>query len=122
MLKEISVINLLVLLSLILTAFFIGFNRGGGIIEPLLIKDFMMPSVVLLSTLIAAFMAIKTLNNSKRSEVLKNTLDAIDNKLFKGEKRVKLELACTLLTQKVDREESFKALVRLRTTATRFVN
>ncbi|WP_368085255.1 DUF4760 domain-containing protein [Vibrio splendidus] len=120
--KETSLINVLILLSMVLIAFFVGVHIGGVLIGNLSIKDFMTPSVALMSALIAAFMVTRTINNNKRSELLKNTLDAIDNELFKGEKKVKLDSACNLLTQRMDSEGSFKALVRLRKNATRFVS
>ncbi len=120
--KGISLINMLVLLSLILIAFLAGVHAGGASIELSLIKNYMMPSVALLSAFIAAFMATKTLRNNKRSEVLTNTLNAIDNEIFKGDKRVKLESACSILEQNMGNETSFKALVRSKVNATRFVN
>nr|WP_267135667.1 DUF4760 domain-containing protein [Pseudoalteromonas sp. L21] len=66
-------------------------------------------------------MANRTIKNNRRSEVLKNTLDALNSDLLKGQNRTDLEKACSILNKKIQSESSFKALARLRPAASRFV-
>ncbi len=91
-------------------------------ITELPLQGLLGPAVILISATLATLMATITIQNNKRSEVLKNTLSAIENDLFIGESRSELEKACQILNQKMEGEHSFKALVRLRPNATRFVS
>lgn|GEM_PF-4698524 len=123
--KKRSVINVIIILSFVGAVFFAGLHLGGLPVSEfgkLYIKDFLTPFVAFFSTLLAAFMVTETIRTNKKNLILKNTLDAIDHDLYKGEKRIQLERACKLLNNKMAKEHSFKALVRSRTEATRFVN
>lgn len=101
--------------------FFIGLHVGGLDALDLSAKDFLTPSVASSAAILAAIMANRTIQNNRRSEVLKNTLDALNSDLFKGQKRTDLEKACSILNEQLKGKGSFKALIRLRPTASKFI-
>ncbi|MEZ8129513.1 DUF4760 domain-containing protein [Enterovibrio norvegicus] len=121
MIKETRLINILFLLALCLCMFFIGLYIGGLDVLQLSAKDFLTPFVASSAAILAAIMANRTIRNNRRSEVLKNTLDALNCDLFKGQNRTALEKACLILNKQLKGKDSFKALVRLRPTASKFV-
>ncbi|OCH04157.1 DUF4760 domain-containing protein [Aliivibrio fischeri] len=121
MIKETRLINVLFLLMLCLCMFFAGLHIGGLDILNLSVKDFLTPAVASSAAILAAIMANRTIKNNRRSEVLKNTLDALNSDLFKGKKRTDLERACSILNKQIEAQGSFKALVRLRPTTSKFV-
>ncbi|HCE4695066.1 TPA: DUF4760 domain-containing protein [Vibrio parahaemolyticus] len=121
MIKETRLINILFLLVLCLCMFFVGLHIGGLDVLQLSAKDLLTPFVTSSAAILAAVMANRTIKNNRRSEVLKNTLEALDSDLFKGQNRTELEKACSILNAQLQREGSFKALARLRPTASKFV-
>ncbi|OQK41283.1 DUF4760 domain-containing protein [Vibrio vulnificus] len=119
--KETKLLNILLLLALCVSLFLGGVFLGGKGAYSFNFRDFVMPTIAVFAALLAATMAHRTLQNAKRAEVLKNTLDALNHDLFKGDSRVRFENACIKLSAKIDEHGSFKALVRLRPAADKFV-
>jgi len=78
------------------------------------------PTATLVAASIAAFMVSRTIENSRQNERIKNTVSALDNKLFKSENLTKFEMACALLDQEIESEGSFKAVCRIPSRAREF--
>jgi len=120
--KEIKVKNIVALIAVILIAFLSGCVFAGLQIDNIGIKDLISPTVILFSATSATFMASRAIQNNRKSDRLKNTIDAIHNEIFTGENRVELEKACSILNEKLDKIGSFKAHCRLKTHAADFVS